>query len=186
LLNLSHRAYGYHPGRYVLLAALVSAAVVAGCDSDERRAAEEKGTELSPTEASERASRTPLELTVVPRAGHRTSIIRIGFKTPIRIGTAAGNRRRGYFLVARRRGGMSGCVQQRDGFVRPGRAGQRVVGRINPARGKGGLLGWCRGEYRGKVRYYDLWACPDTEVCAEPDRFESIDQVVARFRFSIE
>ena len=74
--------------------------MVAGCDSDERRAAEEKGTELSPTEASERASRLPLELTVVPRVGHRTSIIRIGFKTPIRIGTAAGNRRRGYFLVA--------------------------------------------------------------------------------------
>jgi hypothetical protein len=39
------------------------------------------------------------------------------------------------------------CVNNRDGAFR----GARAV--LDPARGDGGALGWCRGRYRGVVRH---------------------------------
>jgi hypothetical protein len=81
---------------------------------------------------------------------------------------------------------MSGCVQHRSTLIDAGRRGQRVTARLDPARGEGGDLGWCRGRFRGTLRYYDAFACPATGVCEPPERFERLTRVVSRFRFVIE
>jgi hypothetical protein len=125
-------------------------------------------------------------MSVAPATGRRKTVVRVAFTSRARLGAVSGGRRRTYSLVARRRSGMSGCVQHRDASIDRGRRGQRVTGRIDPARGKGGHLGWCRGGFSGKVRYFDSFACPRSGRCQSPAGFEKLNRVVARFRFRIE
>ena len=177
--------------RALLLTALASCGL-AGCgagDSDAPRTAEPAGAEdvrLKPTPASERASRSRLEPSVAPHTGTRTSVVRVTFRSRVRLGATRDGRTRSYYVVAKRRPAMSGCVQHRYGWVGSGRRGRRVTARMDPTRGKGGHLGWCRGRYRGRIRYFDGYACPSEGECRAPRGFERIYRRVGTFRFAIE
>jgi hypothetical protein len=173
--------------RLLLAAALISGVIASGCGDDDdtsERPAQE--TRLNPSRSSERASRSAVEVSVASATGRRMSVIRVSFESGVRLGKTSGERRRGYYAVAKRVKGMSGCVQHREAYVDRGRAGQRVVAAVDPQRGKGGHLGWCTGRFRGVLHYYDGFACPRTGRCQPPSGFERLNRVVARFRFRIE
>jgi hypothetical protein len=173
--------------RLLVAAAMISGVIASGCDDEddtsERPTLE---TRLTPSQSSERASRSAVEVSVAPATGRRMSVIRVSFESGVRLGATRDKRRRGYYVVAKRLKGMSGCVQHREAYVDRGRAGQRVVAAIDPRRGKGGDLGWCRGRFRGVLHYYDGFACPRTGRCRSPAGFEKLNRVVAKFRFRIE
>jgi hypothetical protein len=162
-----------------VVAALVSSAIVVSCGSDDDDGDEQAASSPDTTTAH-------LDLSVAPTTGQPTSVIRVRFESQIRLGPTPGGRRRSYHVVARLQRETGGCVEERDTFVDHARSGQRVTARIDPARGKGGELGWCRGRYRAKVRYYDGLACPATGRCDKPEGFMTINRVVARFQFRIE
>jgi hypothetical protein len=80
----------------------------------------------------------------------------------------------------------SACIGDRDrGFPDISAAGTRVRAELDPARGEGGELGWCRGLFRGAVTYFEGFACPDKGVCHVPAGFPERRHVVARFSFRV-
>ena len=178
---------GLSLARSLLAAAFICGVVASGCgDDDETSEEPAQETQLTPSRSSERASRAHVEVSVAPATGGRMTVIRARFESEVRLGKTMGERRRGYYVVAKRRQGMAGCVQHRDAYVYRGRAGQSVVAKIDPKRGKGGDLGWCPGPFRGVLHYYDGFACPRTGRCDVPAGFDNVNRVVAKFRFRIE
>lgn len=151
----------------LLVAVLASLAASCGGDDDDRPS-QPRGVEPHAT----------------PQRAGRHDVIRVAFRARVSLGTF-GDRRRAYVADVHRRRPMSGCVQQREGIAGRGRAGERVVARLDPRRGEGGELGWCAGRYAGKVTYSDGFACPDTGPCEPPEGFERVDETVGRFGFSV-
>ena len=96
-----------------------------------------------------------------------------------------GKRRTAYMLAARALRPRSGCVNDRFTFFPEAPEGTRVKATLDPARGKGGYLGWCRGTFRGRVTYSEGYACPSDGRCVVPRRFPRVRQVVGRFTFRV-
>src|SRR6202042_2756150 len=68
--------------------------------------------------------------------------------------------RRSYTVEAHAVHPRSDCVNNRDRMFADGPAGRRVRAVLDPARGEGGPEGWCRGRFRGTVRFVEGYACP--------------------------
>lgn len=92
---------------------------------------------------------------------------------------------RNYTLSAHAERPASACVNNRDSRFPDARAGVRIRAALNPARGEGGPLGWCRGPYRAKVTYFEGYACPAKGRCQPPPGFPTQTRVVARFAFTV-
>jgi hypothetical protein len=67
----------------------------------------------------------------------------------------------------------SACVSNRDRAFPAGPMGATLHATLDPARGEGGPLGWCRGLFRGTVRFHEAFACPPAGTCHRPARFRS-------------
>jgi hypothetical protein len=75
----------------------------------------------------------------------------------------------------------SACVSNRDRAFPAGSMGATLYATLDPARGEGGPRGWCRGLFRGTVRYHEAFACPPAGTYHRPARFPSRSEVVIRF-----
>jgi hypothetical protein len=96
-----------------------------------------------------------------------------------------GRTRSSYTLAAMAVRPAVACVNNRDrGFPDRPRGG-RVRAELDPARGKGGSLGWCPGRYNGTVTYVKGFACPAKGRCHIPAGFPTRTQIVARFWFRV-
>ena len=96
-----------------------------------------------------------------------------------------GRTRRSYVAAAHAVHPASGCVNNRGRVFAERRAGARLRAVLDPARGEGGLEGWCRGRFLGTVTYTEAFACPPTGRCHPPPGFPSREVVVARFSFRV-
>ena len=56
---------------------------------------------------------------------------------------------------------------------------------LDPRRGEGGELGWCRGLFRGTITYHEAFACPASGTCRPPQGFPNRAETVARFAFRV-
>jgi len=80
----------------------------------------------------------------------------------------------------------AGCVNSRDGRFPQSGAGERVEAALDPLHGEGGPEGWCRGRYRGTIKYFEGFACPAQGTCDVPAGFPTRTKVVARFSFVVD
>jgi hypothetical protein len=78
-----------------------------------------------------------------------------------------------------------GCVIERDNRFADGPAGTTVRATLDLARGEGGETGWCPGNYRGRIVFFEGFACPSTGTCEPPADFPTKRAVVARFAFTV-
>jgi hypothetical protein len=96
-----------------------------------------------------------------------------------------GKTRRSYHVEAHSVRRASACVNNRDRRFPDAPAGSTMYATLDPARGEGGPLGWCRGQYRGTIRYIEAFACPSSGTCRPPAGFPSRSKVVVRFTFRV-
>jgi hypothetical protein len=93
---------------------------------------------------------------------------------------------RNYTAEARAVRSAAGCVNSRDGRFPESAAGERVEAALDPLQGEGGPEGWCRGRYRGTIKYFEGFACPAQGTCRVPAGFATRTKVVARFSFVVD
>jgi hypothetical protein len=77
----------------------------------------------------------------------------------------------------------SACVIQHAttfGYAPPG---ARLQARLDPSHTKGNK--WCRGRFRGVIKYHDGFVCPPRRTCRPPTDFPTEDRTVARFGFRV-
>jgi hypothetical protein len=125
---------------------------------------------------------TRLELS--PAAPHRHDRVAVAFISRRATGVF-GEERRSYALHAHSVRPASACVNNRDRYLPARPAGYRLRGTLDPARGDGGGLGWCRGRVEGTVRYSVGYACPATGTCEPPRGFRRWSRIAARFSFVV-
>lgn len=156
--------------------------VAGGCgDRAERGASTGVADDLVPSEASREAAGASVRVSVTPRSGRRATVFRVSLRSRASLGRA-GSRRRLYAAAAR--GPFkAACVVDLAAFIDRGRRGEVVAGSLDPTTAKGGR--WCRGRYRGQVRYVDTFACPVKDVCVVPRGFQKVEGVVGRFSFRV-
>ena len=121
---------------------------------------------------------------VAPTSGGRYQPFAVSITTRRATGVF-GQTRRSYIAFARAVHGHAACVVDRDPVFPVASAGRRVRAVLDPARGEGGELGWCPGRFRGKVTYFEGFACPPKGVCKPPPGFPKHHRVVARFCFRV-
>jgi hypothetical protein len=92
---------------------------------------------------------------------------------------------RSYHVEAHAVRPAAACVNKRDRAFPAGPIGATLYATLDAARGEGGPLGWCRGWFRGTVRYHEAFACPPVGTCHRPARFRSRSEVVVRFSFRV-
>jgi hypothetical protein len=124
------------------------------------------------------------DLEVSPSAPRRHDRVAVGF-TSRRATGVFGKQRRSYVVQAHSVRPASACVNNRDRALPPRPAGYRLRTRLDPARGDGGELGWCRGRFTGTVRYSIGYACPASGTCQSPKSFRRRSSVTARFSFVV-
>ena len=124
--------------------------------------------------------------TVSPVAGGRHDRFAVVI-TSARATGVFGQTRRSYVAEAHAVRPASGCVNNRDRVFAAHRASARARVRalLDPARGEGGLQGWCRGRFQGTVTYTEAFACPAAGRCHPPRGFPARTVVVARFSFRV-
>jgi hypothetical protein len=96
-----------------------------------------------------------------------------------------GRERRSYTIQAWSVHPASACVNNRFRVLAARPAGYRLRGRLDPERGDGGSLGWCRGRFKGKVIYSVSYACPAKDTCRPPEGFRRHREVAARFPITV-
>jgi hypothetical protein len=96
-----------------------------------------------------------------------------------------GQTRTNYSVTAKAVHAGIACVNDRDQRFPDARAGTHVRATLDPARGKGGPEGWCRGVFRGAVTYFEGYACPPKGTCHVPPGFPTRTVIVGRFSFRV-
>jgi hypothetical protein len=96
-----------------------------------------------------------------------------------------GKTRRSYHVEAHAVRPASACVNTTERRFPDGKAGETMYATLAPAPGKGGAVGWCRGLFRGTVRYQEAFACPSAGRCRTPAGFPKRSEVVVRFSFRV-
>ena len=168
------------------LLALALAMSSCGGDDDgettaERAPGDAATARLEPSPASVAASRRRVHAGARPRAGGERTVFWVWFRGHARLGDHDG-RRRGYEIALRGRN-TGACLVNPHGYVTRGRPGHVVTIRLDPSTWKGGV--WCRSTYRGRIYYYDGYACPDRGRCEEPPGFERLRRPVGRVSLRI-
>jgi hypothetical protein len=129
-------------------------------------------------------ARPVTRLRVSPSAPGRHEHVTVTFHSRRATGDF-GEERRSYTVQAWSVHPASGCVNNRDRVLAARPAGYRLRGRLDPARGDGGGLGWCPGRFKGKVIYAVSYACPAKGTCQPPKDFRGRREVAARFSFLV-
>lgn len=129
-------------------------------------------------------ARRPLRAAVSPARGGRHTRVTVSV-TAQRATGVFGRTRRSYVTEARAVAPASACVVNRDRVFPDARTGARIRAVLDPARGEGGPLGWCRGRFQGTVTYLEGFACPARGTCRPPRGFPRRREVVARFSFEV-
>jgi hypothetical protein len=150
--------------------------VIGGCAADHGRSDGPATPAAGGTE--------PVALQVARRTGTKHDRFTASIRTPRATGVD-GHTIRNYTLSALATHPRTACVNNRDGRFPDASAGTRVGAVLDPARGEGGPLGWCRGRYRAKVIYFEGYACPARGTCHPPPGFPTRTRVVARFTFRV-
>ena len=75
------------------------------------------------------------------------------------------------------------CVIEHDAGFGYGPPGARLRAKLDPSRTKG--LRWCRGRFRGVVKYRDGYGCPPRGRCRPPDDFPTEQRTAGRFAFTV-
>ncbi len=130
------------------------------------------------------AESSRLNLTVTPATGGKHRPFLVAF-TSDRATGVVGKTRRSYTVRALAVRPAVACVVDRDRTLAGREAGTRMRATLDPARGKGGELGWCHGRFRGTVTYSEAYACPPRGTCQPPKDFPQRSRVVARFSFRV-
>ena len=123
-------------------------------------------------------------LKVSPSAPRRHDRVAVAF-TSRRATGVFGQERRSYWVQAHSVRPRPACVNNRDRGPPARPAGYRLRALLDPARGDGGGLGWCRGRFKGTVRYSVDYACPATGTCQPPKGFTRRSAIAARFTFVV-
>ena len=131
-----------------------------------------------------RAAPAVARLQVTPRAPGRHDRVMVRFTSPRATGVF-GHERRSYRVRASSARPASACVNQRERFLPARPAGFRLRAALDPARGEGGPLGWCRGRFEASVRYIVEYACPAAGTCHPPEGFRRRSSIAARFSFVV-
>jgi hypothetical protein len=130
------------------------------------------------------AAPTVTRLKVSPPAPRRHDRIAVSFTSGRSTGVF-GSQRRYYWIQAHSVRPASACVNNRDRGPPSRPAGYRLQALLDPARGDGGVLGWCRGRFKGTMRYSVDYACPASGTCQPPKGFARRSRVTARFSFTV-
>jgi hypothetical protein len=126
-----------------------------------------------------------LSLTVSPATGGKHVRFVVAF-TSQRATGVFGKTRRDYVVEAYSARPADSCVINRDTYISGRPAGTRIRASLDPARGEGGPEGWCRGAFRGTVKYSEGFACPAKGRCRPPKGFPpDRTRLVARFSFRV-
>jgi hypothetical protein len=152
--------------------ALLAAAALAGCGG---------GQTVTDTV---RDSRPGVSLGVSPSTGRTHDRFTVAITTRRRAGVV-GDTRSAYVVEAHAARPASDCVNNSDRVFPDGPGGRRARAKLDPARGEGGPLGWCRGRFLGTVTYFEGFACPPTGTCRPPPGVPKRRHVVARFSFRV-
>lgn len=173
-------------GRRVPAVLAATAALCTGASwaMPDRAARADAGPAAAPQAVGQVAAAPRLRLAVSPATGHRHDRFTVAITSRHATGDF-GRTRRSYFAQARAVRPASACVNDRDAVFPSRPAGTRMRVRLDPARGKGGKLGWCRGRFRGRVIYTAGYACPDDGPCDPPRGFPHERRVVGRFTFRV-
>lgn len=147
----------------VVLLTLATVAVLSS-DDTQRQATPSKGVAIR----------------VTPSEGGRHTRFHVTITTDRATGVV-GKTERSYFAQLASDVPASACVNGRDGYFGARPAGVRTTATIDPRRGEGGELGWCRGTYHGVVRFIEAPACPPEAHCVPPAPAKARTEVVARF-----
>jgi hypothetical protein len=123
-----------------------------------------------------------LSLSVSPSVGRKHDRFKVAITSRHATGVF-GKIRRAYTVEARAVRPDVACVNDRARRLPDRAANTRQQADLDPARGKGGPLGWCRGRFHGTVTYTEGFACPPTGTC-RPE-FPTRSHVVARFSFRV-
>jgi hypothetical protein len=123
-------------------------------------------------------------LRVSPSSPSRHDRVSVSFRSRRATGHF-GRERRSYTIQAWSVHPASGCVNNRERVLAARPAGYRLRGRLDPARGEGGSLGWCRGRFSGKVIFSVRYACPAKGRCRPPKGFRQHRVVAARFSITV-
>ena len=76
------------------------------------------------------------------------------------------------------------CVIEHDAGFGDGLPGARLRAKLDPSRTKG--LRWCRGRFRGVVKYRDGYGCPPRGRCRPPDDFPTEQRTAGPFAFTVQ
>jgi hypothetical protein len=151
---------------------LILALTGAGCGANSQRS------------AAPGAAGPQVRATVSPQQGARHTPFAVSITTRVATGVF-GRTRRSYSTEARAVNSTSGCVTHRDRTFPSGAAARNMRATLDPRRGEGGELGWCRGLFRGTITYSEAFACPASGTCRPPQGFPDRAETVARFTFRV-
>lgn len=123
----------------------------------------------------------PVPVSVSPGIGGPETTFRLEVVAGERTGRQ-GRRERRYWAEVRGPERIA-CVINHDTFFPHGPLGVRLKASLDPTRTKGGR--WCRGRFRGVVRYRDGFVCPPAPTCRVPPNFPTERRVAGRFGFVV-
>jgi hypothetical protein len=142
------------------------------------------GSAAAPASTAARAPVSQVSLTLSRSEGGKHD--RFGAAITTRHATGVKGRTRSHYTLAALAAHPAvACVNDRDRRFPDRPRGRRVRAALDPARGKGGALGWCPGRYKGTVTYFTGFACPSKGRCHIPAGFPTRTQIVARFSFRV-
>jgi hypothetical protein len=175
----------------VISGLLLAAIAIAGCGggTDASRRSSTAPSRLAGAHASRGssgpvASQRDASLSVSPSTGGKHDRFAVAV-TSRRATGVFGKTRRAYTIEAHAVRPASACVNNRDRAFPDSPEGTRIRATLDPARGEGGLEGWCRGLFRGTLTYLEGFACPPAGTCHTPHGFPTRARVVARFSFRV-
>lgn len=121
---------------------------------------------------------------VSPGNGQRFTPFVVSIETADSTGRR-GNTRRTYRASVQAVKPRAACVNNRDMMFPLRAVGATASVALRPAGGEGGHLGWCRGTFRGTVKYVVGFACPSVGTCQAPSAVKRKVETVARFTFEV-
>jgi hypothetical protein len=162
--------------RIAALATTFVLGLLSGCGSD--GAPSHRSTSSRPPFTAR-----PVAARVAPAAGGTSQVFRVHFRAGDATGTT-GPVIRGYEAHLTRADGTA-CIVDTGGFFNTrSDPGERLTIVLDPNRMMGRR--WCRGRFRGVLRFYDDYACPRRGTCRPPRGFGGRRaRTVARLTFTV-
>jgi hypothetical protein len=121
----------------------------------------------------------------MPPLGGVQTTFRVHIRTRQALGVQ-GHVLRGYEAHLMRLGAPAvGCIQDTGPSFANARTapGQPVIIVLDPGQMMVGQ--WCRGTFKGRLSYYEEFACPPRGVCHPPSGFPAHRRTVARLSFRV-